>query len=410
MGGVASETGDPEPDYHNFSQSSSAHRLPTLNGAQALFDVIEKHRPISTNLVALDRVICGSNVAASPEDRGVIRGAVTEIYGAPGSGKTHFAIQLVANVLRTQGDASVVWIDTSSELPLTRLQTFLKAPLPRSATNRQDADTQSNNNANEAQDLSVNERFKYLYIKNFTHLLSVLLHPSDKVIPETTTLLVVDDFSGTVTSNLPQDERLIGTTKESRQSLSRDDIISRSIAGRRAAMISAVSAGLARLAATRNLAAVVLSKATSNRKTGVKTATLRSVLSSQQWNDNINTRILLYRMFWPKVDHSSLRKEDRWRHRKRETHALRVAEVERRGGQDVRAEGIKFVILNVNVLLPTSHTSTNLVHRAVFKPSTGPNQSPLPSRPPHYPVHHPYPAKITMKPWASLVSKIQPRM
>lgn len=335
---------DLESDYHNFSQPSTNHRLPTLNGVQALLDVIEKHKPIATNLPNLDSILRESNTAIA-SDGGISRGGVTEIYGAPGCGKTHFAIQLAANVLQGDESAKVVWIDTSSELPYPRLLDFLHVPSTTEAE-----DTASANDENEGKSASIDERLAYLYVSSFTHLLSVVMHPTRQLVPEGTTLLVIDDFSRIVTNGLPQDDSFSATgSREGKQSLSRDDIISKSVAVRRAAMLSAISAGLARLAASYSVAIVVLNRATSNRKSGSKIATMKSVLGSQQWNENVATRIVLYRMFWPKTDWSLLGIEERRKQRKRERHALRVAEVERTFGKDVHAEGTRFVILNVSL-------------------------------------------------------------
>lgn len=345
MNGVYHSMDDPESDYHNFSQPSSSHRLPTLNGVQALLDVIEKHKPISTNLSTLDSILRESSTAIAL-DGGIPRGGVTEIYGAPGSGKTHFAIQLATNVLREDESSRVVWIDTSSELPYPRLRDFLHISQP--TANGEVKQTKDDSTSDET--ASIEERFGYLYVSSFTHLLSVLMHPTRSFISEGTTLLVIDDFSRIVTNGLPQDERTGGIgSGDAKQPLSRDNIISKSVAVRRAAMLSAISSGLARLAASYSVAVVVLNRATSNRKSGSKIATMRSVLGSQQWNENVAARIVLYRMFWPTIDWSLLDREAKRKQRKRERHALRIAEVERTGGKDVQAEGVRFVILNVSL-------------------------------------------------------------
>lgn len=347
---------DPESDYHNFSQSSSSHRLPTLNGVEALLDAVEKHKPISTNLLTLDSILCESGTSISP-DGGVPRGGVTEIYGAPGSGKTHFAMQLTANVLRESVNAKVVWIDTASEFPYSRLEKFLNAPKTRIAPDEEAS--QKANGVDEDEPLPMDERLNHLYTSSLPHLLSILMHPTRDFIPEDTSLLVIDDFSGIVMDGLPQDERVAAANPtESRPSLSRDDIMSKSIAIRRAAMLSSISAGLARLAASWSLAVIVLSKATSGRRLGSSIATMRSTMNSSQWNENVAVRIVLYRMFWPKIDWRALDREARRKQRKRERHALRVAQVERIGGKNVHAEGVRFVILNVSEATHFSRSCT----------------------------------------------------
>lgn len=352
---------DPEPDYHNFSQpSSSNHRLPTLNGVQALLDAVEKHKPISTNLVTLDSILCQSGTGIS-QDGGVARGSVTEIYGPPGSGKTHFALQLTANALRQSDDGRVVWIDTATKFARSRLNELLNAPTKIEPVDEDT--THQPNGVDEDEHLSVQERLTHYYIASFTHLLSILMHPSKDFFPDGTSLVVIDDFSGIVMDGLPQDERVTtAVPPESRQPLSHENIISKSIALRRAALLSSISAGLARLAASFSIAVVVLSKATSNRLSGSKIATMRSILNTSQWNENVATRIVIYRIFWPKLDVSTLGRAARRKQRTKEKHALRVAEVERMGGKEIQAEGIRFVILSVSRSIKLLQSSTNHKH------------------------------------------------
>lgn len=159
---------------------------------------------------------------------------------------------------------------------------------------------------------------------------------------------------------LPQDERInTSASTEARQSLSHENIISKNIAVRRAAMLSAISAGLSRLAASYSIAVVVTSKATSNRKSGTKIATMKSILASSQWNENVSVRIVVYRMFWPKIDRTAWTRPAKRKQRMKEKHALRVAEIERLGGKDVQVEGVRFIILTVRILLQGSPSFTN---------------------------------------------------
>lgn len=350
---------DPESDYHNFSQTpSSNHRLPTLNGVQALLDAVEKHRPISTNLITLDSILCESSSGIS-QNGGVSRGGVTELYGAPGSGKTHIAMQLAANALLQSSNSRVVWIDTATRFPKSRLKELLEGSI-RDQPVDEDTITEVPDGAEEVQDLPWQERLIHYYIPNLTQLLAILMHPSRDFFPEGTTLLVIDDFSGVVMDGLPQDERInTSASTEARQSLSHENIISKNIAVRRAAMLSAISAGLARLAASYSIAVVVTSKATSNRKSGTKIATMKSILASSQWNENVAVRIVIYRMFWPKLDRTAWTRAVKRKQRIREKHALRVAEIERLGGKDVQVEGVRFVILTVSVLLQGLPLFTN---------------------------------------------------
>lgn len=329
-------------DYHNFSQlSSPAHRLPTLDGAQALFNAIEKHKPISTGLARLDATLCSADDVLS-SDGGLSRGRLTEIYGAPGCGKTHFAIQLAANVLKAEDQAKVVWIDTSSLLPYARLKQFLEC-----RSKADDGHEHVVNGVEEHEEPQVVERLEHIYISSFPHLLAMLLHPSQDFPSDGTSLVVVDDLSNIAMTGLPQNEKFASSSTTMNSSLSRDDIIFKSIANRRAAMLSAVSSGLSHLAASRNIAVVVTNNTSSHRTYGGKNSVLRSALSIQQWNENVNTRIVIYRDFWAAVDWASLDREEARKQREREKWPLRVAEVEKLNGKEVSAEGTKFVILKV---------------------------------------------------------------
>ncbi|KAK5936809.1 hypothetical protein PMZ80_010928 [Knufia obscura] len=327
-------------DYHNFSQiSSSAHRLPTLNGAEALLDAIEKHKPISTSLTALDATLCSTDEALS-DNGGLPRGRLTEIYGAPGCGKTHFAIQLAANALREDDAARVVWVDTSAQLPYAHLKQFLEAP-----QRGQEGEVPITNGVEDHEQQSADERLDHLYVSSFPHLMAVLLHPSQDFPPSGTTLLVVDNLSNIAMIGLPQSEKVSNSSAATNGSLSREDIISKSIAARRGAMLSAISAGLARVAASRNIAIVVTNSVSSHRKYGGKNSVLRSALNVQQWNENVSNRIVIYRELWPATHWASLDREEARKQRIRERWPLRVVEVEKLNGKEVSAEGIKFVIL-----------------------------------------------------------------
>jgi len=332
-------------DQHNFSQPSSpAHRLPTLNGVQALFDAIEKHKPISTGVAGLDATLCLTDDAL-PAGGGIPRGRLTEVYGAPGSGKTHFAIQLAANALRDGDDAQVVWIDTSSQLPYSRLRRFLQAPQETPV-----GDAPVANGVNEHEEVTLDERLEHIYISSFPHLLALVLHPSEDFPPDGTSLLVIDGLSNITLLGLPQNDTISSRPPTTNGCLSRDDILAKSIATRRAAMFSAISSGLARLAASRNIAVVVINNTSSHRKQGGKTSVLRSALNVQQWNENVSTRIVIYRDFWPVTNWTNLDREEARKQRKREKWPLRIAEVEKLNGIEVSAEGTKFVILRVRYI------------------------------------------------------------
>ena len=337
---------DDSSDYHNFSQTSSAaHRLPTLNGAQALLGALEKQKPCSTGIDNLDATLRTAGNALS-QDGGILRGCLTEVYGPPGCGKTSLGIQLAANVLQKQDDFHVVWIDTSTDFPIARLEAFLV-----NSSSAQSDTGKTLDGHREHRELEAIAGLTHLHISSLPHLLALILHPSEEFPPENTSLIVIDDLSNIVTVGLPQNEKLVGTyqtpTRSTSTSMSTEAILSKAINQRRAAMLSAISCGLSRLAASLNIAVVVLNKASSYRKeqNGVKSTILRSMLNTTQWDENVNTRIALYRDFWPEVDWAHLGPTEAQKQRRRHRWPLRVAEVEKVRGQAISAAVCKFVIL-----------------------------------------------------------------
>lgn len=335
-------------DYHNFSQTQSpAHRLPTLNGAEALINAIEKQKPISTGLSNLDAALFRTEALSS--DGGIQRGCVTEIYGPPGCGKTHLAIQITANALSENESSKVTWIDTSTQLSYSRLEQFLNA----SRKGQNDATTVST--TQDADSTWYDGRFRQLYIDSFPHLLAFILHPPDEVLSKETNLLIIDDFSDVVAAGLPQSDKTAGGGNSN--SLSRDDVLARSVLNRRAAMLGATSSVLARLAASANLAIVVVSKASTNRRFDQNSAVLKSMLNNQQWNDNVSNRIVIYRDFWPSIDWNVLNTNEAKRLKRRQMWPLRIAEVEKANGRNINADGVRFVILKVSPSLQHNNQS-----------------------------------------------------
>lgn len=345
---------DQEPDYHNFSTSPS-HRLPVLNGTQAFLDAIEKHKPISTGIPQLDRAIRGPN---DPLDSagGVPRGSVTEVYGPPGSGKTTLAMHLVVNMLRdSDSREKVVWIDTTTAVNLPRLARIARGhvreprhrtvPLPhenREATARSPSQIYSRaaDTVHEP-DFITEENFMLRQITQLPHFVLFALEPPDEILPDKTTLLVIDGLSSLVMAGLPDRAH---PTDAPPPSPAREEIFSKNLAARRAIVVGNISAALHNLAASRNMAVVVLSQVSANRRSGSK-ATLRSVLSSKQWDASIGTRIVLYRRFWPSMKLRDMPRKEARRWITRMKQGLRVAEVERVNGRAVATVGVKFVIL-----------------------------------------------------------------
>ena len=339
--------GDPyliSEDYHNFTQSSPTHRLPTLNGVDALLGVIEVQRPLSTNLQALDQVLVRNEM--DENGGGIPSGRVTEIWGPPGCGKTQFAMQIAARVLESSDESCCVWIDTGFKLCTERLVQFLvpQSFMPDDAHISEDNEQQAIDIQQRAIQI-VSDRFTQYLVDDFPQLMAYLHGPIDELLPDKTRLLVLDDFSNLLLAGLPHNDKL--NAEKTKNGMTREGILSKEVNVRRAAIIGAICANLARLAAARNMAIVVINKASTSRS-GDNESILRSALNVKQWNENVSTRIVLYRDFWPEIDTRGMTRGEKRLIKLQHRYPLRLAAVERLDGQDVRTDGIRFVILKVS--------------------------------------------------------------
>lgn len=235
---------------------------------------------ISSGVAAIDEVLEG----------GLCPGQVSEVYGCPGSGKTAFAMQVAAQVVRAGHD--VVWLECSQCLPACRLREFIR---------REQGEENSKVDVDVEVDLreadKVLDRVKCLATPNLTSLLSLLLH-SDKhdtgdtrdtsFITSETKLLVLDDLTTLYNAAFPPDNGRDSNVKKAR-------------------ILSVLANELTRLAATHNLSIVVLSKLTSKITKGGP-AQLEAPFGDA-WASACGTRILLYRNTFPNMTGEQ---EERW--------------------------------------------------------------------------------------------------
>lgn len=316
-----------EGETHERSLPTSfPHRLPTINGTQALNNEIKRSRGVPTGLPQLDCVIDVKNNANA--GTGVRRGIVTEIYGPPGAGKTTFGTQLVVNAVNeAETDSKAVWVNTGTALVQQRLH-----------------DINSSFSSSHVEELpsspapcvapSALDRLMYIRPPSLAHFLTLIMHPTPTFPPPTTSLLVIDDFSNYVNSNFPRPTRSSSTTASTSNHAIADKAAARSTS-RRYSILSSLSSALVRLAASRNIAVVLLSNVSISIKSGEK-ALLRSALTSQLWDTAIDTKIILYRDLPPPElnDKLSLAERRGWR----------VAQIMRKGGRNVLRTGVPFVI------------------------------------------------------------------
>ncbi|KPA42211.1 dna repair protein rhp55 [Fusarium langsethiae] len=194
-------------DYHaihGYDRASfdtpSTHRLPTVSASQALDDLgCDASTHLSTGLEGLDRSLLGPVTVDSQDAAvkgGVQRGQVTEIWGPPGSGKTALGLQLTANAL-CDGD-TVVWIDCFQALQRDRLRTVTKA-----VQARQNGSSPTEVEAAPAREIDASQFYQYSCF-TLPHLISLVSRPTTKLIPTSTSLVILSSFSALVNSALPK--------------------------------------------------------------------------------------------------------------------------------------------------------------------------------------------------------------
>ncbi|KAK9325259.1 P-loop containing nucleoside triphosphate hydrolase protein [Lipomyces orientalis] len=140
--------------------SEPVHRLPSQSLSSYLRRLDAAESKFSTGLPSLDMILRG----------GVTRGKVTELSGPPGSGKTSIALQVASSAIFSK--ANVLWIDTASKMPASRLLQSLRRPLSRD---------------------DLNDRVSHLQLPSLASLLALFLRPPAYL--SSHSLIVIDDLS-----------------------------------------------------------------------------------------------------------------------------------------------------------------------------------------------------------------------
>lgn len=236
---------------------SSIHRLPTVSAAQALedFEGTQNHH-ISTGLPVLD----ASN--------GIQKGSVTEIWGPPGVGKTAFGIQLTANCLREGG--GVVWVDGFHRMSIERLHQVVDL----------------NSEDGQIQPL---DKFVHYSCPTLVHLIALLCRPTASCIPEWTSLIVVDSLSALVNHDV-----LKNTDLRQAPQTKHKDTRAPIPAERRIQALHYILSNLQKLAATRDVAIVILTQCATKMQ-AERGATLVPAINASVWRQGIVSRIALFR-------------------------------------------------------------------------------------------------------------------
>ncbi|KAK9484383.1 P-loop containing nucleoside triphosphate hydrolase protein [Lipomyces starkeyi] len=160
----------------NNSASEQVHRLPSQSLSSYLKRLDAAESKFSTHLPSLDMIMRG----------GVTRGKVTEVSGPPGSGKTSIALQVASIAILSK--AKVLWIDTASKIPASRLLQRLPVSISRD---------------------DLNDRVSHLQLTSFASLLTLFVRPPAYLLSYA--LIVIDDLStltapafAAVVSHVPQ--------------------------------------------------------------------------------------------------------------------------------------------------------------------------------------------------------------
>ncbi|KAL8372095.1 hypothetical protein RB595_001746 [Gaeumannomyces hyphopodioides] len=311
----------------------STHRLPTVSAAQAHADLsCDPSRFVSTGLDALDAQLSAApgdngdddddrgghmSAAAGPVGGGVRRGIVTEIWGPPGVGKTSLGLHLASNVLR-EGRA-VVWVDAFSKVCPPRLNVAASADETGDGGMRLD------------------ENFVHYTCPTLPHLIALLCRPSVGCIPHNTSLVVVDSLSILVNHAFPR-------IADSKPITLKNGTKVPSQAAKRQQTLQYVAGALQKLAATRNLAVVVLSQCATRMQAGSSergAASLVPAVNASAWEEGVSTRVVLFRD-WSMQDGTAT--------------AARFAAALKIGGKRVEDEDVRLAAFDIGTagLIPVS--------------------------------------------------------
>ncbi|KAK0714894.1 P-loop containing nucleoside triphosphate hydrolase protein [Lasiosphaeris hirsuta] len=250
----------------------STHRLPTVSAAQALEEFQgSSSNFIPTGLGALDASL-GSSLPGQGEG-GIQKGHVTEIWGPPGSGKTTFGIQLAVHCLRE--GRGVMWVDGFHPVSSQRLH----AVADHVAEVEQDTT------------LGQLDAFTHYTCPSLPHFIALLCRPTASSIPEKTSLIVVDSLSALINHAFPR-------VMDGKTPVDAKGNKGPSLSARKLQVLQYVVGGLQKLAATRDLAIVVLTQCVTKMQ-AERGATLAPAINATAWDQGISTRLVLFRGWIP---------------------------------------------------------------------------------------------------------------
>ena len=137
------------------------------------------------------------------------------------------------------------------------------------------------------------DRFHHFVAPTVPHLIALLCYPSPGFPPDGTSLIVIDDVSSSfdITPSNP-----IHSGRGNNQTPQKKSEIVQWAASRRWSSIEDVSNRLSKLAATTNIALLLLSQTSTKVKIDTA-AVIGPAITTKAWIENVKTRIVLYQDF-----------------------------------------------------------------------------------------------------------------
>ncbi|KAK5689986.1 hypothetical protein LTR97_012469 [Elasticomyces elasticus] len=252
----------------------SSHRLPTVSASDALQELqTAGPETIATTLPALDTLLAG---VGTNSIGGLGRGKTTEIWGPVGAGKTALLLQIAAREL-CRG-STVVWIDGSSPLVATRLDSAIE----------QRTSAMSGIAATQGEIVRYRNNLKHYRVPTLSHLLAMVLHSQPDFPPSGTTMVVIRGLNTLIDIDYPR--ILFASAGKSPQQKWQ--------AGRRYAVLGSLIAGLNKLAVLNNVAIVATTGCASRTRSdsGLGSALVPGI-SGAEWDGGVWNRLVIFRDF-----------------------------------------------------------------------------------------------------------------
>ena len=134
------------------------------------------------------------------------------------------------------------------------------------------------------------ENFYHFSVPTLPHLLALMIHPSRLFPPPKTSLIVIDSISSLFTLAFP---RMTKTTASQNDAGKKNDA-TQWAASRRWSVMGDFISKIGKLAATNNIAILLISQTTTRVRAESDTV-LHPAISGTLWDSGINTRLVLFR-------------------------------------------------------------------------------------------------------------------